>query len=328
MFGAHDLDNDRLDFDQGPQLSTTRPPCQTAMMGKRSSRPQPLPPYHESDNRSLQQFNTRGFDTQGFNTQASNTQISNTPSTDLPPEIFDEILKHVPAERGNRQTLIACALVAARWTGPSQRRLFSSVEIYGSNYHRWMYGFLPSGSKDRLLGHVRSLRCARRVGYRMRDLPRDFGEYLSALPNLRSLALCYMKVEHFSGEEFHVCFSAFRGTLTSLSLDSVTAPLNTFVTLLGYFPNITTLRLDTFVLEPDERPIPSLARSLRGKLHVRDIDDRRSMAIDRFAKLNLEYEELVINFPPRYYMEVMKRVLRISTSTVKSLKLTGELYRE
>ena len=246
----------------------------------------------------------------------------------LPPEILDKILENVPTDRGGRRTLMACALVAAWWTGPSQRHLFSSVEIHERNYKRWMNGVVLSESKDHLLEHVRSLQYACFVGYRMRHPPGGSRNYLSALRNLHSLTLCHTRVEHISETEFRACFSTFRETLTSLSLDNVTTSLSTFVTLVDYFPNITTLRLDSFELEPSSEPVPPLSRPLRGKLHLRDVDDHHSRSLDQFVNLDLEYEELVINFSPRYHIGVIEKALQISTSTVKYLRLTGEIQRK
>ena len=137
----------------------------------------------------------------------------------LPPEVMDEILEYAPANRDGRQTLVACALVATWWTGPSQRRLFSSVEIGKRNYQRWMDGVALSGSKARLK-YVRSLGYYPYSRYRMRDLAQHSGEYLSALRDLRGLTLFNVGVEHISEEHFCACFSAFRETLTHLSLDT------------------------------------------------------------------------------------------------------------
>ena len=71
--------------------------------------------------------------------------------------------------------------------------------------------------------------------------------------------------------DFVLDFSAFRDTLTYPSLETFTASFSAFVTLVDYFPNITTLRLRSFELEPDGGPVPSLSRPLRGKLYVREV---------------------------------------------------------
>ena len=180
-------------------------------------------------------------------------------------------MDHIPTNHEGRLTLIACALVATWWTGPSQRRLFSSVQIHEGNYKRWMKGVVASGSKAHLMGYVRSLwpshgpgRC---IKYRMRDLPQDSGKYLSALCNLRSLTLSNTVIEHI-GEDLRTCFSAFRETLTYLSLTNSATSFSAFMTLVDYFPNIETLELRLFVLRPDEEPVPSLSRPFGGKLHI------------------------------------------------------------
>ena len=92
--------------------------------------------------------------------------------------------------------------------------------------------------------------------------------------------------------EFHTCFSAFRETLTSLSLDLIFITFSAFVTLVGYFPNITTLRLHSFMLIPDGRPVPSLSQPLRGKLRIYEVPEQSLEFFGRFAELDLEYEEL------------------------------------
>ena len=175
-----------------------------------------------------------------------------------------------------------------------------------------MDGVVLSGSKSRLLEHVRSLLHCRGdfgVKYRMRDLPNDSGEYLSALCDVHSLILLNTTVEHTT---FATLFSAF-------------------VTLVDYFPNITSLELDSLELEPDEGLVPSLSRPLRGKAHIHFADYVQDDCLefyDRFAKLNPEYEEVVVNSSCVLDKKPLRIVLQMSTSTVKFLRLTTELQCE
>jgi hypothetical protein len=149
------------------------------------------------------------------------------------------------------------------------------------------------------------------------------------LRNLHTLALYQTRVEWTSQEELGACFSAFRETLTSLSLNVFTTSFSAVVTMIDYFPNITALELRSFKLEHDEGPVPRLSRPFRGKLHVRDIHTNYLDFFNRFAKLDLEYEELVIDssfilMEP----EFLESALQVSTSTIKSLRLTAELEGE
>ena len=252
----------------------------------------------------------------------------------LPPEILDKILTHVPTHEWGSRTLIACALVTTQWTGPSQRRLFSSVKIYEGNRGRWMEGVVLSESKVHLLEYVRSLWLTRGPGYRMRDLAQDCGEYLPALYNLHNLTLSGIGVERISENQFHTCFSAFRGTLTYLFLNAFITSFGAFLTLVDYFPHIKTLRLRSLGLESDERPIPSLSRPFRGKLHVHHAVDHFqadfSKFYNRFANLNLEYEELVIESSSSNFggIAFLESALQISPGTVRFLRLTTELQCE
>ena len=255
----------------------------------------------------------------------------------LPPEMLDKILENIPANREGQLTLRACALAATWWKGPSQRRLFSSVSIRNENHQRWMDGVVHSGSKTHLIGYARSLQIFRGelfgTKYRMRDLPQDSGEYSSALSNIRSLMSTNIKVEHVGEEGFHTCFSAFRETLTFLFLEFFSTSFSAFVALVDYFPNITTLRLRSFDLEPDEEPVPTLSRPFRGKLYIQTTkpDPFELKFFGRLAKLNPEYEELAIDagsLSPDRRTRFVKSVLQISTSSVKYLKLAIEPERE
>ena len=224
-----------------------------------------------------------------------------------------------------RPTLIACALVATWWTGPCQRRLFSSVRVHEGNYKRWMNGVALSRSKIRLLGYVRSLWHNRNT----RDLAQDSGEYLSALHNLHTLAFNRIDFEYINEEMFHPCFSAFRETLTHLTLDNFTTSFGAFVTFVDYFPNIKTLELNLFALRPGGGPNPSLSRPLRGKLHAYEVRDSCLEFFNRFATLDLEYEELVINSVGIFHKtKSAESILRLSPRTVKVLTLTDTLERK
>ena len=241
----------------------------------------------------------------------------------FPPEILDEILEHIPAIKLQQPTFLACALVATWWTEPSQRRLFSSAVVNESNHERWINGVVLSRSKTRLLGYVRSLWHYRVQEYRMQDLAQNSAEYFSALRNLRSLTVQNARIEHKEG--FRSCFSAFRETLTYLSLKSSVTSFSAFVTLVDYFPNIRTLLLSSLTLKPDDGPVPTLSRPLRGKAHIwaqpNDLE-----FFDRLVELNPEYEELVIDtFYPQPGRRFLETILRISPSTVKILRLVAQL---
>ena len=224
--------------------------------------------------------------------------------------------------------LRACALVATWWMGPSQRRLFSSIWINETNHQGWMDSVVYSGSKPRLLEYIQSLTHSRGMDivgkYQMRDLSQDSGEYLSAVRNLRCLTFSDIRFEQIGEEGFRTCFSAFRETLGYLSLEAITTSFGAFVTLVVYFPNIAYLQLHLVELEPDEEPIPSLSRPLRGMVHVHYNGLRCLDFIKRFAKLDLEYEELVIESFLPMRGKFLEGALRISASTVKFLKLFAQ----
>ena len=259
--------------------------------------------------------------------QGLNPLEPKAPVSLLPPEIWDEILGYIPTDRKGRLTLIACALVATWWMEPSQRRLFSSVKINDQNRERWISGVILSESRNRLLQYIRSLqRFLSGYRYPLQKLLKGSGEYLSAL---RSLELANVRIERLD-KELHSSFSAFRETLTNLTLKSFTTSFTALIALVDYFPNITSLQLGWLSrLEPDEGPFPLLSQPLRGRIHICPPLPHCLEFIDRFAKLDQEYEELVIDSATvALRTEYLERILQFSAGTVKHLRLLGELDRD
>ena len=241
----------------------------------------------------------------------------------LPPEILDKILEYVPADWKCRRILIACALVATWWTGPSQRRLFASISINDKNYQRWMNGVVLSASKTRLLRYVRSFTHS---GCKpVRNLLKDCGEFLPALRNIHRLVLLKINIEHLGDEELHAYFSAFRETLTTLVLQFSTTSFSTFVALVNYFPNITSLRVGRLALKLDEGPVPTLSKSFGGKIWVHCSVPSGCELLDRLAMLDLEYDELIVETSNDVTTDVLESVLRVSAGTVRYLRLTAPL---
>ena len=163
----------------------------------------------------------------------------------------------------------------------------------------------------------------------MGDPAQDPGRYLGALHNIHSLTLANTRVERTGEEEFRTRFSVFRETLTCLFLDTFTTSFSGFVVLVNYFPNITTLGLRFPIPAHEKNPVPSLSRPLRGKLHVCGTHHHLKF-FSQFAKLELEYEELVIDSLFGSFMETkyLESIIQISASTVKFLRLTARLRCE
>ena len=239
----------------------------------------------------------------------------------LPPEILGTILEHIPIDKQGQQTLIACALVATWWTGPSQRRLFSSVTIDNVTYQRWMDGIATPGSKSHLLEYVRSLQ------HHLAQVT-NTGHWMRHLHNVHSLSLFGIRIGRASVEEFRNCFSVFRETLTNLTLEHFVTSFSAFVTLVDYFPNLTGLRLGLFEVKPGEGLVPPLSRPLRGRIYLRCADNRCAEFFDRLAKLDPQYEELILESGHRVEWELVESLLQLCASTVKYLRLITKIQRE
>jgi hypothetical protein len=195
-----------------------------------------------------------------------------------------------------------------------------------------MNGVALSEPKTRLCRYVRSFKrdfgLGNRTRYPMRGLPGDSGGYLSALHNLRILSLNNIILEKISEEGFLTCFSAFRETLTKLYIWSCAMSFSAFVTMVDYFPNLTVLQLGFVELKPDEGSVPSLSRPLRGTIRIDFMTPSCLGFANQLAKLDLEYDRLVIGAGFSTEAETLAGFLQISPKTVKYLGLIVNLRGE
>lgn len=209
----------------------------------------------------------------------------------LPEEVLDEILSHLPSDNG--RTLRSCSLVSKSWLEPSRRLLFANIIIRRDNYQSWREKIPPT--KTGLLHHIRMFTYFLR-GDRHSDLCRvhTLRDYLPSFCNLKNLTLCNMTIEQTISENLEL-FSAFQHTLSSLSLGAISITWSSFVVLVGYFPNLTYLKLLGMLFQVDKRPVARVPHAWRGRLFV-DLATRGPVGLpgDLFAELGPEYEELEI----------------------------------
>ena len=162
--------------------------------------------------------------------QGSNV-LHRKPSVTLPPETLDKILERMSTYYEGLRTLITCALVATWWTGPSQRCLFSSVEIDNENYQRWTDGVIHSGPKSlcclectKINHRKNGTLCANFPQVPRRLLPpstvvQTFVERRPESPTFISgirLLSGFINDCRLSWETFNICLQTFDGCLRTL----------------------------------------------------------------------------------------------------------------
>ena len=206
----------------------------------------------------------------------------------LPPELIDLIFSHLSLDE--LQTLRNCSLVARSWAHRSQKRLFETVQISRLTYSSWVEGISPENLE--LLRHVHSLTLSI-TGPRCpvpTSLIDDLGDYLPSLHNLKSLVLSSLNLE--SGSPKVENFSAFRLTLSSLSIWRCYVSTGAFIILVNYFPNLVDLQLRSPLPVEDYKPVPPLLRPLRGRLSAEGFNDHTLLLLNHLSNLPPELDEL------------------------------------
>jgi len=239
----------------------------------------------------------------------------------LPLELIDEIVNNLPPDEP--QTLRNCSLVAKSWVHRSQKRLFETVRISRSTRSSWVGSISPANLE--LLRHVRSFAYIldhtawlRFPAYRTDSL----GDYLPSLRNLESLVLSSMDLQSDISQQVEN-FSAFRHTLSSISLWECRISPGALVTVVNYFPNLVNLQLRASTQAADHEPVPPLLRPLRGRLSVQKLRDHHLPVLDRLSDLPPELDELVLGGAIAY-----DHIVATYARSVKRLRLLGGFERK
>lgn len=230
----------------------------------------------------------------------------------VPPELLDEILGHLPSDEG--RSLRSCSLVCKSWLDPSRRLLFTHVRLRQDNYKRWLNKISPTNTG--VLSHVHSLTYfLRGIGAPDSRSFYVFRDYFPAFSQLRTLTFCHLDIEPTIPQHLHL-FSAFKHSLSALSLGGVSIPWSAFVALVGYFPNLRSLNLLATSFQVANKPGPHICHPGRGKLFV-DLITRvaADFPYNRLAELRPEYEELELLGAYEH------RLISAVERTLKSLKI-------
>jgi len=208
---------------------------------------------------------------------------------DLPPELLDKIISHLPDDKIYLQN---CSLVAKSWVYPSQRRLFNVVCVWGdTELKSWSDAISPTNVG--VLQHVRSLTC------KIADTP---GSCYSPLDFLRDYSPSFRQLERLtllsgflpSLDTQMNTYSAFQHTLSYLSLQRCIATASGLAALVNYFPNLAHLDLSELFHWGVSQPTHPLSRPLQ-KLTVTEFYAGHSLGLlDRFMELHPRCEEVTI----------------------------------
>ena len=221
-------------------------------------------------------------------------------SMHLPEELLDEIFSHVALE--DRRTLRNCSLVSKSWLNPSRRLLFSSISIdIASTYRLWLKNIAPT--------NVELLRCIRSLEYSAQKIGTSYPgigvyalrDYFPSLSQLKRLAFRNMAIEPTIPDNLGM-FSAFQHSISSLTLARGSINWSTFVTVVGHFSHLRHLEVRRVLFRMDDRTIPRISHALRGRFVIWLLEsDHLEAFIDRFCKLKLEYDVLVMHgtYQPR-----------------------------
>jgi len=224
----------------------------------------------------------------------------------LPHELLDEILSYLQINRKqDQQSLRNYSLVAKSWINPSRRHLFEAVEIRETTLQSWLDNISPAN--DELLQHVRSLSYhTYTIAWQDRQRPVHrvdvLQDYLPSLHRLQHLSLSFIRIPSDISRQVEM-FSAFRHTLSRLSLRHCSVTISALVNLINCFSNLDCLDLGYLLHEVDGEPPSSLSRPLIRELCISEIHKDDLWILNQLSGLGQVFDKLVIKrlsrTPPR-----------------------------
>lgn len=239
----------------------------------------------------------------------------------LPCELLDEILSYLPSD--DKQTFQNCSLVEKSWINPSRRRLFEWVYLQVATLQLWRDRIPPVYCG--FLHHVRWLIYAPHDGpwsERYFTILRDYFPFLHQLRRLHLDSACLPSAISRKIE----IFSAFRYTLSRLTLSSCDVTVGALVALINYFPNLNRLNL-RHSRKIDDKLIPPLSRPLLGQLYIAQTYEDLGL-LDQLSGLGLVFDEILFNSGLRVHTRTLRRIVDGVGVNVERLRLLDPLSRD
>ena len=239
-------------------------------------------------------------------------------------ELFEAILGFLSLDdKQGQQSLRNCSLVAKSWVNPSRRYLFKTVEIQETTCKSWLDTISPVN--DELLQHVRSLsyiadNTAWRHNLRSDHCANVLRDYLPSFHKLQHLSLSSMHIR--SGVSRHIeVFSAFRHTLSQLTLKYCNVTISALVALINYFSSLDRLNLCCLFHQVDGEPLCPRSHSLIRKLHISDFHGDGHDILDQLSELGPAFDELVIDGSSKILLPTLNHIVASLGVNVKRLRL-------
>ena len=243
----------------------------------------------------------------------------------LPQELLDEILSYLPLEDVQGQPLLAsCSLVSKSWTNPSRRHLFKAVNISEKFLPSWLDRISPTNHQ--LLHHIQALSYITSTQtWRNGEPPKYFidvlKDYLPSFHQLQHLSLFSMQIPSDISLKLEM-FSAFRSTLSRLSLKHCDVTISALVTLINYFPNLDHLDLSSLRHSTDGEPTPPLYRPQMSRLHLSELRMDALGILNQLSELGPAFDEVQLtNNRPPARLPALTRIANTVGEKAKRLRL-------
>lgn len=245
----------------------------------------------------------------------------------IPRELFEEILSYLsPDNQYDQWWLQNCSLVAKSWANPCRRRLFKTVNICDETLLSWLDSIPPTN--DELLRHTRSLSYVTNTsgwhfGEHCVDVLRD---YLPSFHQLQHLTLSSVQVPSDISEQVDM-FSAFRHTLSRLSLGNCYVTTSALVTLVNYFPRLDRVDLLYLWNGVDDEPAPPISHPPMQELHVSEFYPHRDAfhTFHRLSELGPLFDEVVLEGRSQVLLSELSHIAGTLGVNTKRLRLLQHL---
>ena len=183
----------------------------------------------------------------------------------IPPEIVDHIIDLTD----NHRALQACSLVAKSWVGRSRVHLFRDVVLFSNR--RWQE-VMPVGETTPAM-YTRTLTMGQSGTPQGKWINTDtlypFLSHLRDFRNVENLILDGWEPHGFSEGGLKKYFGHFGGRLRSLELGGQKMSPESFIILLGLFPNLEDLLVKERVEGSEVTRVPQVLPKLSGCLTIR-----------------------------------------------------------
>ena len=243
----------------------------------------------------------------------------------FPQELYDKLIDSVDIDTLRDPALLNLSLVSRAWAHHSRKRIFCQVNFTSqATFGLWCKNTAPGPGGPSSLVQVLVFSQLGEDVWIDPSILLEGEQHLTSFTNLKGWVAFGFHAQCFKDPaSLSRCFRVIGRDLRFVRLHHVEGSPQTITSLIQQFPATKTLAIEYYTDAGDtspEEPVDETSGRFQGTLRLLSIEFDGLTAIDRIAKLPLEYTEVTLT-SSLYFVESYNRLFLACAPTLEKLRI-------